>query len=57
MPSVHRRYASWTPERIRGRAAATGPNTEILVDVVMPNFCSVSENMFPRQRVIGREWV
>jgi transposase len=35
MPSAHRRYASWTPEHIRGRAAATGPNTEILVDVVM----------------------
>jgi len=35
MPSAHRRYASWTPERIRGRAAAMGPNTEILVDVVM----------------------
>lgn len=35
MPSSHRRYASWTPERIRRYAVANGPNTETLVDVVM----------------------
>jgi transposase len=35
MPSSHRRYAHWTPERIRSRAAAKGQNTETLVDVVM----------------------
>ena len=35
MPSAHRRYAGWTPARIRSRATAVGANTEILVDVIM----------------------
>jgi transposase len=35
MPSSHRRYANWTPERIRRDAAANGPNTEILIDVIL----------------------
>ena len=37
MPSSHRRYANWTPARIRSRAMAVGANTEILVDVIMRN--------------------
>jgi transposase len=37
MPSAHRRYASWTPERIRRMAAANGPNTETLIDVIVRN--------------------
>jgi len=37
MPSAHRRYAQWSPGRIRCYAATTGPNTEILVDVIMRN--------------------
>ena len=37
MPSAHRRYAGWTPARIRSRATAVGANTEILVDVIMRN--------------------
>ena len=35
MPSSHRRYANWTPERIRSRAAANGPHTGILIDVIL----------------------
>ena len=35
MPSSHRRYANWTPDRIRRDAAANGPNTEILIDVIL----------------------
>ena len=35
MPSAHRRYANWTPDRIRRDAAANGPNTEILIDVIL----------------------
>ena len=30
MPSAHRRYAGWTPARIRSRATAVGANTEIV---------------------------
>jgi len=37
MPSSHRRYAQWTPARIRSQAAIVGPNTEALVDVIMRN--------------------
>ena len=37
MPSAHRRYAQWSPGRIRCYAATTGPNTEVLVDVIMRN--------------------
>jgi transposase len=37
MPSSHRRYAQWTPARIRSQAAFIGPNTETLVDVIMRN--------------------
>ncbi len=35
MPSAHRRYANWTPDRIRTQAAANGPNTETLIDVIL----------------------
>ena len=35
MPSSHRRYANWTPDRIRSQAAANGPNTETLIDVIL----------------------
>ncbi len=37
MPSSHRRYANWTPERIGRMAAANGPNTEALVAHIMRN--------------------
>jgi transposase len=35
MPSSHRRYAEWTPERLQSMAATIGPKTAILVEVVM----------------------
>jgi transposase len=35
MPSSHRRYADWTPERFRRRAAKIGPNTEGLITAVL----------------------
>lgn len=35
MPSAHRRYAEWTPERLQRQARAIGPNTEALVIAVM----------------------
>jgi transposase len=35
MPSSHRRYANWTPQRIRRNAAANGPHTKILIDVIL----------------------
>ena len=35
MSSSHRRYANWTQERIRSRAAANGPHTGILIGVIL----------------------
>jgi transposase len=35
MPSSHRRYADWTPERITRQAGEIGRNTAILVDTIM----------------------
>jgi transposase len=35
MPSAHRRYAEWTPERFRRWAAKIGPNTEGLIVAVL----------------------
>lgn len=35
MPSSHRRYAEWTPERLQRKAAEIGPQTAILVEVIM----------------------
>ncbi len=35
MPSSHRRYAEWTPERIRRWAATVGPQTETHVGAIM----------------------
>jgi transposase len=35
MPSAHRRYADWTPERFRRWARAIGPETEGLVIAVL----------------------
>jgi transposase len=35
MPSSHRRYAEWTPERFRRWARSIGPNTEGLVIAVL----------------------
>ena len=37
MPSAHRRHASWSLERIRRDATANGPNTEILIDLILRN--------------------
>ena len=37
MPSAHRRYANWTLERIHREAGANGPNTEILIDLILAN--------------------
>jgi len=35
MPSSHRRYAEWTPDRFRRWAAKVGPNTEGLIAAVL----------------------
>ena len=35
MPASHRRYADWTPERLKRDAAKVGSNAAILVDVIM----------------------
>ncbi len=35
MPSSHRRYADWTPQRLKRKAGEIGPNTTTLVDVIM----------------------
>jgi transposase len=35
MPSAHRRYATWTPERISRQATSIGANTEALIDIIM----------------------
>jgi transposase len=35
MPSAHRRYAEWTPERFVRRARDIGPNTEALILAVL----------------------
>ena len=35
MPSAHRRYAEWSPERFQRQASAIGPNTEALVLSIM----------------------
>jgi transposase len=35
MPSSHRRYAEWTPQRIRRWAATVGPETEAHVGAIM----------------------
>jgi transposase len=37
MPSAHRRYAAWTPERFRRWARSIGPSTEGLVVAVLAN--------------------
>ena len=35
MPSSHRRYAEWTPERLQRMAAEVGPQTAVLIEVIM----------------------
>ncbi len=35
MPSSHRKYADWTPERLRQQASRIGPNAGALVEVIM----------------------
>ena len=35
MPSAHRRYATWTPERISRQAASVGTNAQALTDIIM----------------------
>jgi len=37
MPSAHRRYASWTLERIRRDAASIGSNSEALIELILRN--------------------
>ncbi|MEB8537164.1 IS21 family transposase, partial [Acidithiobacillus ferriphilus] len=35
MPSAHRRYAEWTPERFRRWGASIGPHTEGLITAIL----------------------
>ncbi len=35
MPSSHRRYADWTPERLRQQAGDIGPHASALVDIIL----------------------
>ena len=35
MPDSHRRYADWTPEKIKLQAERIGPNTAILAEVIL----------------------
>ena len=35
MPSAHRRYGEWTPERLQHQARVIGPNTEGLIIAVL----------------------
>jgi transposase len=35
MPSSHRRYADWTPERLRRKAGEIGRNTSALVEIIL----------------------
>jgi transposase len=35
MPSAHRRYAEWTPERFRNWGASVGANTEGLIVAIL----------------------
>src|SRR5262249_24483761 len=35
MPSSHRRYADWTPERIKREAAEIGPHAAVLVEIIL----------------------
>lgn len=35
MPSSHRRYADWTPERIQRRANEIGPKTSALTEIIL----------------------
>jgi transposase len=37
MPSAHRRYAEWTPDRFRRWGASIGPNTEALIAAILAN--------------------
>jgi len=35
MPHAHRKYAEWTPDKLLEKASKVGPNTAILIDVIM----------------------
>jgi len=43
MPSSHRRYAEWTPERLKRQAGEIGPNISALVEI------SLTERAHPEQ--------
>ena len=50
MPSAHRRYAEWTPERMQRQARGIGPNTEALRHIAV-----LSRRPHPEQGF--RTWV
>ncbi|MCK5495727.1 MAG: transposase, partial [Hyphomicrobiaceae bacterium] len=35
MPSAHRRYVDWTPDKLRRKASEIGASTAILIDIIM----------------------
>jgi transposase len=35
MPSSHRRYADWTPERLQRQAGEIGPKTSALIEIIL----------------------
>ena len=53
MPSSHRRYADWTPERIRRQAGEIGRNTATLVEIIMRDARTPSRASAPRSASSG----
>ena len=50
MPSSHRRYADWTPERLRRQAGEIGRNTSALVEIILAGALSAPRAGLPRLR-------
>ena len=48
MPSAHRLYAEWNPERFQSQARAIGPNTEALIIAVLAGTVGAGVAHLPR---------
>jgi transposase len=55
MPSAHRRYADWTPARLRREAAQIGPATTRLVKLILAARPHPEQGCLPRHPPLGTQ--
>jgi len=53
MPTGHRRYADWTPDKLAAKAAEIGPQTAALIEIVVREKAHLEQGMRAAIGILG----